>query len=186
MTTRTHTTFESIDHADRIAIRARQHIFYKIRYAIAVSQPVDKTSIRPDSPLETFFPRKGRRQAIKAFQKALGIDIELLIIKDWLEWAIIISAAITFITLFFTLAGAAIGLAATATIALLAGKFGKQLELVSVKQLTEKIAREHYNVTAGNPTGMNNDEINQLLEQVFVCDVDFAPAPLVYNTRMAV
>jgi len=54
--------------------------FYKIRFAIAATQPVHYTSINPDSKLESLFPRKGRKQT-SGVSKALGIDVDLLAVK---------------------------------------------------------------------------------------------------------
>jgi len=128
--------------------------FYKIRFAIAATQPVHYTSINPDSKLESLFPRKGRKQNIRAFQKALGIDVDLLAVKDSLEWAIILSALVSFITLFYTWKGAAACFAFTAVIGWLSRRFGTELKLDSVGQLTAIITREHYIKASCDPDYM--------------------------------
>jgi len=155
--------------------------FYKIRSAIAATQPIDKTSIRPDSQLETFFPRKGRQQNIRAFQKALGIDVQLLVMHDSLEWAILLSAATTFVTLFFTWKGALVWLAFTLLVSWLATKFGRELRLNSVQELTEKIAREHYIQASHYPAIINYGETSNLPEQLLLNDTDFEPAVLIHD-----
>ena len=155
--------------------------FYKIRSAIANTQNIDKTAIRPDSRLETFFPRKGRHQAVKAFQKALGIDVQLLVMKDSMEWAIILSAATTFISLFYTWKGALAWAAFTVLISWLAGKFGKELKLNSVQELSEKIARDHYIQASHHPAHLNKEQTAQLLEQLLVTDAHFEPAVLIHD-----
>jgi len=118
-------------------------VFYKIRSAIAATQAVDKKSITPESKLELFFPRKGRRQRIKAFQEALGIKIDLLELNDSFEWAIIISTVATCILFFINWKEASVCLVFTALLGWLANRSGKRLKCQSVKELTEKIVREH-------------------------------------------
>lgn len=154
---------------------ARQ-AFYKIRSAIAASQSIDKTAIRPDSPLETFFPRRGRRQRIRAFQSELGIEVELTIVKSSMEWAIILSAAASFIALFFSWKVMTASLALTAALTWLAVTFGQKLECLTIAQLADKMGREYYRKPWTGTTGGHKKEMNsQSAEPLFV---DFYLQPL--------
>lgn len=121
-----------------------RQVFYKVRSAIAASQSIDKTAIRPDSKLITFFPRRNRQQRIRAFQYELGVEVGLLVIKDSLEWTIILSTVASFAMLFFSWQAMIAGFAFTALLAWLSARFGQKLEFDTVRQLVEKVAREHY------------------------------------------
>ncbi|HEY4151321.1 MAG TPA: hypothetical protein VGM41_20425 [Chitinophagaceae bacterium] len=118
--------------------------FCKVCFAIAATQPIHYSAVKPDSNLETFFPRKGRRQRIRAFQQALGVDIQLVVVKDSLEWSIIAGALGTLILLFVAWKAAFVCFAATLVLGWLAQRFGTDLKLGSIRQLTEEIARERY------------------------------------------
>jgi hypothetical protein len=117
--------------------------FYKIRAAIATSQSIDKNAVKPDSRLADFFTPANRRQSVAAFQFELGIKTELFVTRTSFEWAVLASAVISLIALFFSWKAAISGLACTAAFAWIAGRFGQELECSTVKQLAEKMVREH-------------------------------------------
>jgi hypothetical protein len=170
--------------AGSIEERTRRQVFHKICHAITISQPVDRASIKPGTSLERLFPLAGRRQKIKAFQKALGIDVNMTVVNNALEWAIIIGAAISLLSLFFNPPAALTEMALTGLVILLSNRFGRELELTTVKQLTEKIAREYYNNEDCHPMPVDKAEVSELLEQLFVYDADFAPVLAGHDARM--
>ena len=149
---------------------------YRITYAIAATQSVDRTAIKPDSRLETFFPRKDREQNIKRFQSALGVEVDLLVMKDSWEWAVIVSAAASLITLFFAWHLAMTCLGLTIIVGCLAGKFGRELKPVSVQQLAEDIAREHYIKARNYHAAFNKMEAIQMPEQSPVHELELEQA----------
>jgi hypothetical protein len=150
--------------------RTTQQAYYKVCSAIVLTQPIDRTSITPDSRLDTFFPATGRRKKIKAFQKALGVEFDLLAVKDSMEWAILLSAATTMIAPFFSWLIAIIWLAFTIIIGLLAATFGKDLKFTTIRELSEQVAREHYSKTKCHPATIDKNEISVMLEQLLGSD----------------
>jgi hypothetical protein len=118
--------------------------FYAICSAIAVSQSIDKAYIKPESKLEIFFPRQNRRQKIRAFQQALGIDIQLVALRAPLEWGILLCALVSFIALFVSWQAGLISFAFTGLVSWLSVRFGWKLAFETVKQLSERVADEHY------------------------------------------
>ena len=149
---------------------------YRITYAIAATQSIDRTAIKPESRLETFFPRKDREQNIKRFQTALGVDVDLLIMKDSWEWAVIMSAGASLITLFFAWNIALACLGFTIIVGCLAGKFGRELKPVSVQQLAEDIAREHYIKARNYPATFIKRDAVQMPEQSLVHELELEAA----------
>jgi len=146
--------------------RTTQQAYYKICSAIAITQPIDRASVTPDSRLEVFFPLAGRRRKIKAFQKALGVEFDLLTVRDSMEWAILFSAAATMIAPFFSWLLAVTCLASTIIIGLLAMTFGRKLKFGSVQQLSEEIAREHYSKASPHAATVDKNEVSVMLEQL--------------------
>jgi len=132
--------------------RLRQQAFDAVSSAIALSQSIDISSIDPDSKLETFFPRNHRQRRIHAFQDELGVDIDLLAIKNAAEWTIILSTVTSIIALFVSWKAGAAGLAFTAIAGWMATRFGQDLEFDTVGQLAEQVAREHYSRPGHGPT----------------------------------
>ncbi|MBS1566354.1 MAG: hypothetical protein JST39_18370 [Bacteroidetes bacterium] len=118
--------------------------FYRIRAAIAASQSIDRNSIHPDSRLSGFFPRRHRRKKIDAFQYELGIELEMTVVRDELEWFVILCTFTSIALLFINWKAAFTSMAFTGLCAWLSAKFGQVLELSTVEQLSRKLAREHY------------------------------------------
>jgi len=135
----------------RIEDSPKRHALHAVCAAIAASQSIDISSITPDSRLDTFFPRRDRQQRIEAFQDELGVDIDLLAVKNSVEWTVILSANISLAALFFSWKVAMGGLAFTAVAGWLAARYGQELEFVTVGQLAEQVAREHYHIPGGGP-----------------------------------
>ena len=119
------------------------HAFQAIRAAIATSQSIDTNAISPDSRLENFFPRKERRERINAFQSELGLDIDMMSVRNSLEWVIIVSALGSFAALFFSWELAVAGLVLTGLLSWVSTTFGQTLTFATVGQLSEQISREH-------------------------------------------
>jgi len=144
--------------------------FHAIRLAIAASQSIDIASITPDSTLETFFPRRNRKQRIRAFQQELGVEIDLLVVKSPLEWGILMSTAISLIALFLSWKAMVAGMAFTAAFGSLAVVFGRELELVTIKQLAERIAHEHYRKPSSGTGTVAKIEMNRLPRELSLAD----------------
>jgi hypothetical protein len=156
--------------------RFKRQALQAVCAAIAASQSIDITSIRPDSRLATFFPRQNRQQRIHAFQDELGVDIDLLAIKNAVEWTIILSTNISLITLFVSLKAGTMGLAFTAVAGWLAARFGQELAFDTVGQLAEQVAREHYKIPGSGPTRLLKKEINRQRRKMSRADFQVQPA----------
>ena len=146
---------------------AVQQAYYRICSAIALTQPVSRTSLNPNSQLEVLFPASGRRQKIKAFQRALGVEFDLLKINGSLEWAILISVAASMMAPLISWSLTISCLAFTAMVGWLAGTFGQELKYTSIRQLSEQVALEHYSKTGSHLPPANENDINAMLDQLF-------------------
>ena len=149
-----------------------QQAFYKIRNAIAVVQGLDKASITPGSELQILFPRYDRNKKMRRLQRELGIISDLLDIKPWLACLITAGIVGSLLLFFFQWRIAISGLVLFITMGWLADRFlSKELKINTVKQLTEKLSREHYIALRRNATTINRSEIARKVKELFKADL---------------
>ena len=163
-----------------------QQAFYKVRTAIAVTQLIDKNSISPDTKLQDIFPKGKRRQKIKELQIELGIPFGILDIKSWLGWTIFIGIVASLVTFFFRWQLALSGLLFFIGVGWTANNFfAKEFELKTVRQLTEKLARENYVDIRRTKGTINRQEILKVIIDTFSNDLDTDKAYLTKNDKFS-
>jgi hypothetical protein len=147
-----------------------QQAFYKVCKAIALTQNLDERNIELQTKLEEIFPRLNRRQNVKLFQQALGFSGDILSMKTWLAFALAAGFIISLIAFFFSWQYAAAGLTFFTLVAWSANKFSKELNISTVRELIEKISREHYSLSRRQIGTMNKNEIVKTIQDVFIAD----------------
>lgn len=158
-------------HADNCS---SQQAYYRIREAISLVQSIDKASITLDSKLEHLFPRYDRNKKIRALQRQLGISFDILGMQAWFTWLILGGGIGSLLLFFFQWQIAIIGFLLITMAGWLAGKFfSKELKLDTVRQLTEKLSREHYVALRRNPASINRNEIAGKVKELFKADLSF-------------
>jgi hypothetical protein len=162
-----------------------QQAFYKLRNAINSKNPVDKYLLKPQTKLSEIFPRDNRIEVVADIEAEMGFHMNLLQPKQWIVWAfsllLLASVAITFYnqTAGYISGGIAIfGL-------VLAGKFGKELKVKTLGDLSEKIAREHYLKCRRDASTVNRAEVNQKIKELFADYLDVEPSALTKEARFA-
>ena len=147
-----------------------QQAFYKVRKSIGLTQTFDEKNIEPQTKLEDIFPRLNRRQNVKQFQKSLGFSVDILSMKTWLGCIIAIGFIISLITFFFSWQYAVVGLTFITLFTWTVSKFSKELNVSTVKELTEKISREYYSLARRQSGTVNRKEIIKTIQDVFIAD----------------
>ncbi len=147
-----------------------QQAFYKVRKAISLTQNFDGKNIELQTKLEYIFPRSNRRQKVKAFQHSLGIKVNFLTIKNWLGWTLVLCFLFSLIAFFFNWLIAVSGLTFSTLVTWTAYKFSKELSILTVAELTEKISREHYSQARRHSGTVNKCEIVKTVQDVFIAD----------------
>ncbi len=148
----------------------RQQAFYKIRKAVCLTQAFDAENIKPETKLENIFPRSNRRQTIKHFQHSLGFNVDILTMKTWVALTIAAGFILSLIAFFFSWQYAVAGLGFFALFTWAMSKFSKELNVSTVRELTEKITREHYSIARRQNGTMNRNEIVKIIQDVFIAD----------------
>lgn len=147
-----------------------QQAFYKVRKAIGLTQNFDESKIKPQTKLEDIFPRSNRRQNVKNFQQALGFSVDILSMKSWLALTLATGFILSLITFFFSWQYAIAGLTFFTLGMWTANKFSKELNVSTVRELTEKISREHYSLARRQSGTVNKNEIVKIIQEVFIAD----------------
>ena len=147
-----------------------QQAFYKVRKAIGLTQEFDEINIEPNTNLVDIFPRSNRRQKVKDFQQALGLPVDILTMKTWLALTIAAGFILSLIALFFSWQYAVLGLTFFTLFTWTVTKFSKELNVSTVRQLTEKISREHYSSARRQSGTVNKSEIVKTIQDVFIAD----------------
>jgi hypothetical protein len=147
-----------------------QQAFYKVRKAIGLTQIFDERKIELQSNLQEIFPRSNRRQNVKHFEQALGFSVDILTMKIWLGWTLTAGFIASLIAFFFSWQYALAGLTFFTLLTWAASKFSKELSISTVRELTEKISREHYSLARRQSGTVNRNEIVKTVQDVFIAD----------------
>ncbi|MBB5397127.1 hypothetical protein [Mucilaginibacter sp. AK015] len=162
-----------------------QQAFYKLRSAINAKKPIEKCDLRPQTKLCELFPRDNRIEVVSDLEKEMGLHMNLLRPKPGIVWAFAI-ALILSITISFAygLIGY-IGTVISITGLVLAGKFGKELKVKTLGDLSEKIAREHYLKCRRDASTVNRAEIAEKIRELFADYLAVEPASLRKEAKFA-
>ncbi len=149
----------------------KQQAFYKIRKAVAETQLIDKKQISLTSKLVELFPRHNRRQKSKEFRDRLGIKVNILTYPGWLSLLLVIGSLLSLEAFFFDWKIAVAGIIFFASAFRIADWLGKDLELQTVRQLVEKVTREHYVAVRRTKHTVNRNEILDTIKDAFSNDL---------------
>lgn len=144
-----------------------QQAFYKLRDAISVTFKLDKKSVAAGLQLAYFLPRRDRRLRTKNLEQNLGFKLNVLRLPHWVTGTLLIILLASFVVLFinwqiglFELIFSIFGLWFT-------NKIGNELDLQTVGQVAEKMARENYLQSRRNSKTFNKKEIEKILTDWF-------------------
>ncbi|MES2061524.1 MAG: hypothetical protein V4456_06365 [Bacteroidota bacterium] len=162
-----------------------QQAFYKLRNAINAKKPIDKCDLKPQTKLCELFPRDNRIEVVADLESEMGLHMNLLRPKPGIVWAFVIAliASIT-VSLVYGVVGY-IGTVIAITGLILAGKFGKELKVKTLGDLSEKIAREHYLKCRRDASTVNRGEVAVKVKELFAEYLDVEPASLKKQARFA-
>ncbi|WP_374948534.1 hypothetical protein [Mucilaginibacter sp.] len=162
-----------------------QQAFYKLRNAIDAKNTVDRSELKPQTKLCELFPRDNRIEVVADIETEMGFHMNLLQPKQWIVWAfgllLLASVAVTFYSEIIGYIGGGVAIFGL----VLAGKFGKELKVKTLGDLSEKIAREHHLKCRRDASTVNRAEVNQKIKELFADYLDVEPAALTKTARFA-
>jgi hypothetical protein len=149
----------------------KQQAFYQVRSAISKIQKINEDQIKPESKLTDLFPLNNRRKKAKEFKNYLDTDIKILTYPDWLGSAFIIGFLLSLVAFFFDWKIALTGILFFISASKIADYLGKEFDLQTVRDLTEKLSTEHYIDIRRTMGTINRKEISQIIIDIFSTDL---------------
>lgn len=142
-----------------------QQAFYKLRESIL--EVFNIQNVTPETLLAEILPRKNRVANTQKLDKNLDFKTNILEPKKIISWTLIIIFLSSFVGLFFDWKlGSIVNIISLISFRI-AKIYGKELNIKTVGQLAEKIARENYIKSRRNPQTFNRKEIEKILIEWF-------------------
>ena len=162
-----------------------QQAFYKLRNAINAKKPIEKCDLRPQTKLCELFPRDNRIEVVADLEEEMGLHMNLLRPKPGIVWAFVAALIVSVtVSLVYGVVGY-IGTVISIAGLILAGKFGKELKVKTLGDLSEKIAREHYLKCRRDASTVNRGEVGEKVKELFADYLSLEPAALKKEARFA-
>jgi hypothetical protein len=155
-----------------------QQAFYKLRVAIYNSLELTIENIHLSTELALLFPRAGRREKIKLVENMLGFSLNILRPKYWVTTALGLIFLASFFCFFFSWQIGLGLLMFSAGGVYLAHKLGKELDLATIRELVEKMSREHYLDSRRDAGTVNKNEVVKNITNLFAANLDLDHAVL--------
>ena len=156
-----------LDHSENCT---KQQAFYKLRNAISSTLNID--NIKTDTLLAEILPRQNRISAVPQIENKLGFKLSFLRPTYFVSGTLLIVLLASFVGLFINWKFGLSGILFSVAGFLIADKFGKEIDIRTVGELTEKMARENYLNSRRNPATFNKNEIENILKEWFSKDLD--------------
>ncbi len=160
-----------------------QQAFYKLRDAVVSTPEINSSTLTLDSNLAEIFPKENRRSAIRKVEKQLGFKLAILIAPSYVYAVLSILLISSLVAFFFSWKIALLGITSSIIGFKIANYFGNVLDLQTVRQVAEKITREHYVQSRRNPNTFNRNEIEKILTEWFSEDLDIDKSKLTRETE---
>jgi hypothetical protein len=149
-----------------------QQAFYKLRTALTLTASAAKVHVTIDTTLDQLFARKTRRQQVNSLDEQLGFKTNILRPKHWVTLIFVLVFFASLIGLYFLWQAGLAGIAVSILIYKLTYKFGKEMDVKTVGELSEKFAREHYRKVRRNSATINRNEVAKKVKELFMSDLD--------------
>lgn len=162
-----------------------QQAFYKLRNVINAKKPIEKCDLKPQTKLCELFPRDNRIEVVADLENEMGLHMNLLRPKAGIVWAFVVALIVSItVSVTYGVVGY-IGTVISITGLILAGKFGKELKVKTLGDLSEKIAREHYLKCRRDASTVNRAEVAEKVKELFADYLALEPAALKKEARFA-
>jgi hypothetical protein len=149
-----------------------QQAFYKLRTALTVATPAARDNVTVETTLEQLFPRQTRHRQVNSLDEQLSFKTNILRPKHWVTISFILVFLASLIGLYFSWQAGLAGIAFSISTYKLTYKFGKEMDIITVGELSEKIAREHYRKVRRNSSTINRNEVAKKVKELFMADLD--------------
>lgn len=167
-----------LDHSDNCT---KQQAFYKLRNAI--SSTLDIEFIKTDTLLADILPRKNRISDVRQIENKLGFKLSFLRSTYFVSGTLLIVLLASFVGLFINWKFGLSGILFSFAGFFITDKFGKEMDIRTVGELTEKMTRENYLNSRRNPSTFNKNEIENILQEWFSKDLNLDKTMLTRDAK---
>ena len=140
-----------------------QQAFYKLRKSISELGILEKNKLNTETKLKEIFPRKNRREIVKSLEENIGFKLNIINPPLILINSLLVFGIVSFILLFIFLKIGIIGFGITILGFYLSLKFGKEIQLNSVRELVAKITTENYLNLRTESNTINRKELKKVI-----------------------
>ncbi len=140
-----------------------QQAFYKLRNAISSTFQIDSKIISTNFSLINLLPQHSRKSRIKKLETHLGFELNLLQPSLFVLIMFLILFFISFVVQFFNSQLGLFILAFSIIGILFAARISNEIELITIKQIVEKMTIENYVKSRRNHKTFNKKEVEKIL-----------------------
>ncbi len=140
-----------------------QQAFYKLRKSISEVGILEKNKLNTETKLKEIFPRKNRRELVKSLEENIGFKLNIINPPLLLSISLLIFGIVSFILLFISVKIGIIGFGITILGFQLSLKFGKEIQLNSIRELVAKITTENYLSLRTESNTINRKELKKVI-----------------------
>ena len=140
-----------------------QQAFYKLRKSISELGIFEKNKLKTETELKEIFPRKNRREIVKNLEEKIGFKLNIINPPIILFNSLLVLGIVSFIFLFIILKIGVIGLVISILGFYLSTKYGKEMQLNTVRELVEKITTENYLNLRTESNTINRKELKKVI-----------------------
>ena len=139
-----------------------QQAFYKLRKAIIEEGIANKNDLQLNAKLKDLFPLKNRVKNIRTIENKLNIKIDILSVP---QWVVNLLTCFLFISFFLLIVSFKIGVLGIAfsVLGLYLCKYGKELQLKTLRDLVEKITTDNYLKLRKQSNTVNKSELKNII-----------------------
>ena len=144
-----------------------QQAFYKLRKSIVDLGIAEKNELNTETKLKEIFPRKNRRKIVKSLEKNIGFELNLINPPQIISISLFILILVSIVFLFINFKFAILGIIISVLGFKLAYRFGKEIEMNSIRELVEKITTENYLNVRSDKNTINRKELKNVMTDWF-------------------
>ena len=144
-----------------------QQAFYKLRKSIVDLGIAEKNELNTETKLKEIFPRKNRRKIVKSLEKNIGFELNLINPPQIISISLFILILVSIVFLFINFKVAILGIIISVLGFKLAYRFGKEIEMNSIRELVEKITTENYLNVRSDKNTINRKELKNVMTDWF-------------------
>lgn len=144
-----------------------QQAFYKLRKSIVDLGIAKKNELNTETKLREIFPRKNRRKIVRSLEENIGFELNLINPQQIISISLFVLILVSIVFLFINFKFGILGILISVLGFKLAYKFGKEIEMNSIRELVEKITTENYLNLRRNKNTINRKELKNVLTDWF-------------------